>query len=240
METKKTAKHPIWRNIGAALLALLGLLAAQLFVFGVWIAGTALNQYRFHSVPLETAIESSVQSLLDHQCLLLIAADLILLAVLTLVFRRKHSTLAKEVNFSRFNPLLFLLFLIIGFAANFAVSYLLSLIPFPESWLGSYESAASLLSKEPFALQLAAVAILGPIAEEVTFRGLVYRRFRRIMPKALAVIVESVLFGLFHGQAIWILYSTLMGVFLTVVAEKTDNLAYSVAAHIGFNLLGIL
>ena len=240
METERTPKHPVWRNICAAMLALLGFFAAQTLTSVFWMLGYVLYQHFAHAIPVGTAFQASADTLLAHQCLVLIIASALFLIVLALIFRKKHSSLALEVHFSRFNPLLFLLFMCAGLATNLLVAYLLSVIPFPESWLEGYESASSYLTREIFPIRLAAIAILGPITEEVVFRGMVFLHFRRIMPRALAIILESILFGLFHGQAIWILYGAAMGVLLTVVMDKTDNLAYSVAAHIGFNLLGLI
>ena len=57
-----------------------------------------------------------------------------------------------------------------GIAFNFTISYLMNLIPFPESWIESYQASSSeVLGGTGIALWIS-VVIMAPIVEELTFR----------------------------------------------------------------------
>ena len=43
---------------------------------------------------------------------------------------------------------------------------------------------------------------VGPIGEELAFRGLLYNKLRQALPTSLAIVLQSVAFGLFRGLLI--------------------------------------
>ena len=65
-----------------------------------------------------------------------------------------------------------------------------------------------------------------------------HTRLRRAMPAALACVLSSLLFGVLHGQLLWIAYAFVMGVALTIVFERTGTLWANIIVHITFNLAG--
>lgn len=117
------------------------------------------------------------------------------------------------------------------------VALLLALLPIPEALMDAYNEAAAGLDK-PGLISALSTMIFAPIAEEVIFRGLVYTRLRRAIPAALACVLSSLLFGVLHGQLLWIAYAFVMGVVLTIVFERTGTLWANIIVHITFNLAG--
>ena len=90
------------------------------------------------------------------------------------------------------------------------------------------------------ALALVAAVLLAPIAEELLFRGLLYRALRRRRSVAVAAVVSAVLFAVVHldvavTQPLALVGLTLVGVVLAVVYERTGSLLVPVAAHAGYN-----
>ncbi|MDY5398349.1 MAG: CPBP family intramembrane glutamic endopeptidase [Collinsella sp.] len=86
---------------------------------------------------------------------------------------------------------------------------------------------------------LSTVAI-GPIFEEVLFRGLVYSVAERGFGGYAPAILSSVLFGLWHGQPVQMIYATVIGVALGLVYMKTKNLLYPILLHMLINLYSTL
>lgn len=86
---------------------------------------------------------------------------------------------------------------------------------------------------------LSTVAI-GPIFEEVLFRGLVYSVAERGVGGYAPAILSSVLFGLWHGQPVQMIYATVVGVALGLVYMKTKNLLYPILLHMLINLYSTL
>ncbi len=89
--------------------------------------------------------------------------------------------------------------------------------------------------------------VLAPVTEELFYRGILYRGVRDRHGVALGMLVSSVLFGASHVlQAPWrdvLFFQTLMvftGLGFAMIYERRGNLVADVAAHMAFNVVGIV
>lgn len=87
------------------------------------------------------------------------------------------------------------------------------------------------------------------LAEELAFRGVLHARLRQALPRAGAVVVGGVVFGLWHlGTALRrdepvagvLLATGLGGVVLGVLRERSGSLLAPVGLHLGVNVGGLL
>lgn len=81
------------------------------------------------------------------------------------------------------------------------------------------------------------VAIVGPIFEELIFRGLLLKKLRVYGDKT-AIIYNAIAFGLFHTNVSQILFAGVVGAVLAYVVVKSNNIKYSIIIHMSINLLG--
>ena len=85
------------------------------------------------------------------------------------------------------------------------------------------------------------VAVIGaPLIEEIVFRGIVFRSLRRVSPPWVAILVSSVLFGLYHMNTVQIVYATLMGLVAGIIFEKSNNLLFPILVHVANNLVAAI
>lgn len=172
----------------------------------------------------------------EHTTLMTLVYQLLTLAIIWLIFMIRKKHFCQEVTLVSFDKKSILPILVMGVAVQLFVSYALELLPIPEDILNAYmQASAPILQKQNIVLQIIAVAVVAPIAEEVIFRGLILSRFRKAMPTVLAVIVSSALFGLVHGQIIWMIYATGMGILFSVVAIREKSISASVLLHMAIN-----
>jgi len=88
--------------------------------------------------------------------------------------------------------------------------------------------------------------ILGPLTEETVFREILTRQASRFVPKVLAVIVSSLLFGVIHMHAITlceflsILPHIFFGALMAILYLKTKNITLVYILHILNNLPVVL
>ena len=92
--------------------------------------------------------------------------------------------------------------------------------------------------QNPIILILTTV-IIGPIAEELTFRGLVQRRARIWLKPGTAIVVSSLIFGLAHMNMIQLIYAFGIGLLLGYLYEKSGNLIAPILAHMAANAVTI-
>jgi membrane protease YdiL (CAAX protease family) len=86
------------------------------------------------------------------------------------------------------------------------------------------------------------VGIVGPIVEELFYRGSLFGDFRRALGRAGAVVLSSVLFALAHASPRDWLPLILVALALGLARQRTSALWASTGAHVAFNLaaLGLL
>ena len=130
-----------------------------------------------------------------------------------------------------------------GAAAAAAVSVLLNALilssPLPKIFPGYYESAAVSFAGQPWPLLILAAVILGPMAEELIFRGMIYERMRHYLSVPLSIVLSALLFGLYHANMIQFIYTSLMGILLAFYYEKSGSLPACIAAHMAMNAFAV-
>ena len=102
------------------------------------------------------------------------------------------------------------------------------------------EGGQGVASIDPGAAALVVhVVLLAPLAEEVTFRGLIYRIFRQSMLPRSAILLSALIFGLMHvelGKAMW---AFLLGLVAAAAYEQTRSLLTPFLIHGLFNAVPI-
>lgn len=82
--------------------------------------------------------------------------------------------------------------------------------------------------------------LLAPISEELIFRGVTMRCFRRAVPFWFANIMQAALFGLFHANLVQGIYTFVFALALGYLCERGGSIYYSILAHFVFNLWGTI
>ncbi len=103
-----------------------------------------------------------------------------------------------------------------------------------------YNTAAdATFAQKPIAVLILTTVIAGPLAEELIFRFMIFGRIRFYMGRGWAIIISSVLFGLYHGNMIQFIYCTIFGMMLSLLYDKSGNIWLPVVVHMATNMVGI-
>lgn len=126
---------------------------------------------------------------------------------------------------------------IVGISISFAVGLnnLLTLSNLAE-YSTAYQETAEALYAPPFWVQILCLGILVPITEEYVFRGLIYRRIRQNMSVGRAIFVSALLFGIYHGNSVQMIYGALCGVLLAYLYEQYGSMKAPILAHVLMNI----
>ncbi len=90
------------------------------------------------------------------------------------------------------------------------------------------------------ALAIFSVGIFFPIIEEVFFRGFIYTYLRDRYGIVLGIILNGIIFGVFHLHPWLILPITVMGFFLAYFYETTGSLGSSIFLHSLNNIVSVV
>lgn len=93
--------------------------------------------------------------------------------------------------------------------------------------------------QSPVALALLALfaIVVAPLAEEVIFRGCIYRFLKSKLRPPAAMLISASIFGLIHGNLMAFVPLTFVGFLLAYTYEKERNLLVPIFYHGLFNLL---
>lgn len=92
----------------------------------------------------------------------------------------------------------------------------------------------------PLALQIAVLAIIVPISEELVFRGLLFKRFRESGGFMQAALLSAFVFGWIHNNIVQMIYGFVIGMMLAYLYEKYGSVKAPILAHMSMNLLSVL
>ena len=133
--------------------------------------------------------------------------------------------------------------LIIPFAAAFmyAANCLVALIEiFVPSIAHSFDDAAKAIYGADMWIQIVTAVLLGPIVEELIFRGLMYIRLKRMFGQGVAAFVTGLLFGIFHWNISQGIYAFLFSYAAIFIYEKYKNICAPIIMHIAANAISVL
>lgn len=131
------------------------------------------------------------------------------------------------------------LLLFIGVFATLGLSRLILMIPL-DGILGNYSNVKETYEAGNVWIQLIMLGIVTPVAEELLFRGLVYKRLQIYYDVTVAGYISSIIFGIVHFNLVQGIYAFIMGILFAYVYEKFNNIYASIIIHISANIAAII
>lgn len=95
-----------------------------------------------------------------------------------------------------------------------------SLSSFDSSWMG--------LEHENYWFVLGSVVVLGPLVEELMFRGLIHNAARKAAGIWVSIALSALIFGIWHRELVQSIYVVVVGIGLGIVYEQTGKLRYPI------------
>ncbi|MPQ43623.1 CPBP family intramembrane glutamic endopeptidase [Clostridium tarantellae] len=84
------------------------------------------------------------------------------------------------------------------------------------------------------------IAFIAPIYEEILFRGIIFTKLKQNFPTIVAILLQAIIFGLFHGGLILKLLSTTTGIILGIIYNYTNNLTIVILVHSFLNIFLVI
>ena len=152
-------------------------------------------------------------------------------------FYKNHFT--QSLTLRGYKPILFPGIILFAIGGQAVCEYLINAIGlmFPQL-LADYAEImekAGLTDATMTPLLAVYAVVLGPICEELIFRGLCYGYLRSGFSFGVACTVQAILFGAFHMNVLQGIYAFIIGFAFGFVMEKTGNLIITILIHIAFN-----
>lgn len=165
---------------------------------------------------------------------------LALSAVITLfvVFwaaRRRSGSLARDVGLAPPAASSAAVLLVLGVLVNLIIAVFLALLPIPERFLQENQSVADTLTSQGPVAAFLIGSLLLPVAEEFVFRGMCHRALRGGFSVRAAVVIQALIFAVFHFNVLQAFYVFPVAILLGLVYEWSGTLWAPILLHIAFN-----
>ncbi|MBC8425328.1 CPBP family intramembrane metalloprotease [bacterium] len=168
---------------------------------------------------------------------------LLVLGLAVLVVRGQNGSLSRDFDLDRPPLATALLAILAAVAALLPTSYLAGLsygLHPPSSEWATFFNEHFPTTTPRIVIAVVAVTVCGPVAEELVFRGLVYRIGRRYWGYLPAALISALIFGLAHGEP-WFLFGLVgLGLLLAHIYEKTRSLTACILTHAAHNGISLL
>lgn len=187
------------------------------------------------------SIKGEMEYFLNYAAVeLTICSSLLVIISLWFYYFCKKRKFHKEVFLTKLNVRFLVPLFLLSISLGFLIDKFVELIPWPESFIKSYNENTSIITEKSSLLIILGAVIIGPIFEEIIFRGIIYKRLKRSMPTVFAILISSILFAVIHDGILWMSYTFLLGLIFAWVFEMCDSLIASVLVHALFNLLSLV
>lgn len=145
-------------------------------------------------------------------------------------------------NFKKVKLQYLIVALIMGISINIINEYLLTQMIKIEIFKEAFQRfmfLAEMMRNTNIIISILGIGIIGPVIEEIIFRGLLFDELKKVMPVSLVIIIQGVAFGIYHFNIIQFIYATLIGLLLGVVYALTKNIWPMIIIHIVNNICAL-
>lgn len=97
----------------------------------------------------------------------------------------------------------------------------------------------SILTTKNIIIIILYTSIIGPIFEEILFRYVTYNKLKDIYNSNISILITTTIFSLLHQGLISIAYAFILGLILSYIYKKTQNILYPITIHIFANFASI-
>ncbi len=122
-----------------------------------------------------------------------------------------------------------------------AVEKVSSMIPALQKISESFNKNMDSINKGSYVWLIVAACVVGPVLEELIFRGVIFNLLKKTFRSPLpAILISGIAFGVWHGNLVQSVYAIITGIVLALVYEKTNDIKYPILIHVLNNALSAL
>jgi membrane protease YdiL (CAAX protease family) len=257
-ETQKKKKpsqviYQIWRAIWPVLVAyalnIIMSLVLQVVVIVKYITGlnmepSELTQFLMSEDYFIQANEIVLDAVIKYGMILTIIWQIVVIALGYPLFRSDEKKRLKLMGGVKEKPeqsvLQWAVIVILGISSCMTLNLWISAFGLHNLFPSFTEMAEQVLYSGGILIQLLGMGIGAPLAEELLFRGLIFKRLRGSMSYMWAAILTAVCFGLYHGNMVQFIYAFILSLMLTYVYEKFKTIWAPILLHAAANVWSVI
>lgn len=208
-------------------------------VFSIGLTAKLTRELMAAGEELDASVmmEQVTAEIMNQAMLMTLIAGVLALFIFWIVFLIRKKKFTKEVCIHPIPVQAVLPIALMAACFNIITSVIISIIPWPQSWMNSYATNSAAIDGSLMAWLTA--VLMAPVLEEIVFRGLMYTRLKKGLGMIAAAIMTSLIFGIAHGTIIWAIYTFIFSMVLIWIFEKFQSLTACILLHMAYNLSGM-
>ncbi|MBQ8639702.1 MAG: CPBP family intramembrane metalloprotease [Lachnospiraceae bacterium] len=159
-------------------------------------------------------------------------------SAMTYLFQKDSQVIFWEKQ--KISLLTWLLLIAAGACAAVGLNALIFTLGLDRMLANDYETVTGALYGQELFLEFLVMVLAAPLAEELLFRGILYRRMRTYTSYLPAALITSLIFASFHGNILQGAYGFAVGILLTYVYELLHTIWAPVLLHAAANGISLL
>lgn len=216
-------------KLAGKILALMIIYYAFQFFGGIIMAVVALSQGIRDTARITNYMNNNIGYIL-------IPSMIISLLIYYLIYKNNEKNILERCNFKKIKLSYVLLIIVILVSITAVIvgasEYVIKYFP-------SYDETADMIKGNMgSAVGIIALVVCAPIFEEILFRGLILSEIRQKANIIVTVIIQGIIFGIYHLNAFQSIYAAMLGIILGFICVRVNSVIGSIIGHITFNLCG--
>lgn len=187
-------------------------------------------------------VDGLKEFMLQNTNYVLLASSIFTVLILMLIYKLKKRNIKNELLILKTRNSNLLIAILLGLSVWLVNSGIVGLVEYSgvfQSAFDKFAETTSLITEGSFFSAFLVAGIIAPFAEEFLFRGVIYRTLNRYFSIITSILVQAILFGIFHGNMVQGVYATFLGIVFGYITYKSKSLWPAVIAHMSNNILAL-
>ncbi len=194
------------------------------------VNGENLTQSQFDAIVL--------QEYADLAYIVTMISAFVLFAILFIILKLSKRKVYNEINFRSIRKSL-IPFLVLAAISAVVIQHVLSFIiyaHFPQTREFFEFSVTNIHQFQAANLMFLPALVFIPIMEEIFFRGLIFAKFNKAMPLAVAIIIQTILYASINFRFGYVILAVIISVITCIISIKGKSILGAIIFHFTFNL----
>lgn len=179
------------------------------------------------------------QMIMKNMHMILISSIIISLLIYFLIFAIRRINLINYCHISSIKIKNIVLILILGIGLNILFTIINLLTEFYEFSPEKLEQLSKIIMGNSFFISLLVIGIIVPIFEEILFRGLIFNELRQNVNIWVGIILQAIIFGVYHGNIVQGTYTFILGIVLGLTYIWFNSIWAPIALHVVNNSISV-
>lgn len=232
--------------IGYMLIALLSQLSVSIIGGIVIVAFYTINQMgkiTEGASSINPDLDSILETTLSLTNIFLLVSSILTVSILFLIYKVRKKNCSEELQIRKTKNFNIYFAIILGISCWLFNSGVLSLVEEAGLFSSQFEYTENILaplSSGSIILSIITVGIIAPFTEEFLFRGVIFNTLSKKISIKWTIIIQAILFGVFHFNLVQGVYATLLGLVFGYITYKTKSLWPAVIIHMVNNTIATI